>query len=272
MEIDAVEHLIFGIHPIEEALRGEQKLERLYVCRERTGKALAEILRRAKAQGVDVRFEPWERLNARVRGQADGQAGATPLHQGVVGLTATYRYADLAELLAAAARRPEPPFLLALDQIQDPHNLGAMLRSAECAGVHGVILTKHKSAAVTPTVVKVSAGATAHLPVCRVTNLAAALEELQQQRIWVVGTAGTAPQRYDAVDWTTPVAIVIGNEEKGLRRLVAEKCDLVVSIPLAGKIAALNASAASAIVMFEVRRQRNAKSMGEHSYKEDHGG
>ena len=182
-----------------------------------------------------------------------------PSHQGVVGITTTYDYTAFEELLSTVQQQQEPPFLLLLDQIQDPHNLGAILRSAECAGVHGVIITKNKSVGVTPTVIKVSAGAAAYIPVCRVTNLASAIEELKKNEIWVVGTSSTAQQRYDTVDFTMPVAIVIGNEEKGLRRLVAERCDMLVSIPLYGKISSLNASVSSAVVMFEVRRQRSIK-------------
>jgi 23S rRNA (guanosine2251-2'-O)-methyltransferase len=256
---ESVNSLIFGVHPILEALRGAQKLERLYVSNGRKGKVLEDILRLAKRQGVEVRFEPWERLTARVQSEAAVRTGVEIVHQGVVGLAATYPYVEFKELLAIAQKQSEPPFLLVLDQIQDPHNLGAILRSAECAGVHGIILPKHKAASVTPTVVKVSAGAAAYLPVCRVTNLADTLAELQKNRIWVVGAVSTAPQLYDQIDFVMPVAIVIGNEEKGLRRLVAEQCDFVTTIPLYGKIASLNASVASAILMFEARRQRKIK-------------
>ena len=261
MDTGKVDHLIFGIHPVQEALRSGKKLERLYVSRDRKGKAIADILNLAKSQGIEVRFEPWERLTARMQGKGT-LSGADRSHQGVVGLTTTYVYLALEDLLSQIQQRAEPPFLLVLDQIQDPHNLGAILRSAECAGVHGVIIPKRKSAEITPTVMKVSAGAAAYIPVCRVTNLAMTIEALKQHGIWVVGTASTAQPCYTDVDLTMASAIVIGNEEKGLRRLVAEKCDLLVSIPLHGKISALNASVASAILMFEVRRQRGAKSMG----------
>ena len=241
--------IIFGIHPIQEALRSGRKIERLYVSQQRKGRSLTDILALAKAQHVDVRFEPWEKLTSR----AGGKTG----HQGVIGIVASFSYVAFEELLASLEQRKEPPFFLVLDQIQDPHNLGAILRSAECAGVHGVIIPKRKSAEVTPTVVKVSAGATAYIPVCRVTNLASTVDILKKHGIWVFGTSDKAQQPYTATDFTVPVAIVIGNEEKGIRRLVAEKCDMSVSIPLCGKIFSLNASVSSAILAFEVRRQRN---------------
>jgi 23S rRNA (guanosine2251-2'-O)-methyltransferase len=253
------ETLIFGIHPIEEALRSGQKLERLYVSNGRKGKALADIVQMAKSLGVDVHFEPWDRLASRVQSHVGHASGEGISHQGVVGMVAAYAYVALEDVLLRIQDHDESPFLLLLDNLQDPHNLGAILRTAECAGVHGVIITRHKSVGVTPTVIKASAGATAYIPVCRVTNLVATIEALKAQGFWIVGTSHTAPQRYDTVDLTVPVAIVIGNEEKGIRKLVAENCDMLVSIPLSGRISSLNASVASAIVMFEVRRQRNKK-------------
>jgi 23S rRNA (guanosine2251-2'-O)-methyltransferase len=264
---EKVSDLIFGIHPVLEALRSGKKLERLYISRGRKGKTLSEILHLAKSQGVEVRFEPWERLTSRLKKQNKFRTleqdkfctpeGKIASHQGVIGFMAAYSYVAFEDLISKTQEHNEPPFLMLLDQIQDPHNLGAILRSAECAGVHGVIITKDKSVSVTSTVVKVSAGATEYIPVCRVTNLVSIIEELKKNGIWVVGTSGAAQQCYTAVDFTMPIAIVIGNEEKGIRRLVAEKCDLLVSIPLYGQISSLNASVSSAIVMFEVRRQRN---------------
>jgi 23S rRNA (guanosine2251-2'-O)-methyltransferase len=242
------DNIIFGIHPVQEALRSGTTFERLYISEGRRGKPLSDILHLAKTRNVDVRFEPWERLNTRV--------GKKDSHQGVVALLAAYDYVEFEDVLARAQHADSPFFLLLLDQIQDPHNLGAMLRSAECAGVQGVILTKHKASGVTPTAIKVSAGATSYLPVCRVTNLGRAIDDLKEAGVWVVGTSDKAAERYTDVDLTIPIAIVIGNEEKGLRRLVAEKCDLLVSIPLHGRISSLNASVAAGILLFEVCRQR----------------
>lgn len=275
MGTEKVSDIIFGIHPVLEALRSEKKFERLYISRGRKGKALSEILHLAESQGVEVRFEPWERLTSRLQKQnkfrtpeqnkfrTPGQnkfrtpEGKMASHQGVIGFMAAYSYVAFEDLISKTQEYNEPPFLLLLDHIQDPHNLGAILRSAECAGVHGVIITKDKSVGMTPTVMKVSAGAAAYLPVCRITNLVSIIEELKKNGIWVVGTSNAVQQCYVTVDFTMPVAIVIGNEEKGIRRLVAEKCDLLISIPMYGQISSLNASVSSAVVMFEVRRQRN---------------
>ncbi len=240
--------IIFGIHPVHEALRSGEQLERLYIAQGRQAKGLSDLFDLAKAARLEVRIEPWDQLTKR--------AGGAASHQGVVALRATFAYVELEDLLVSVTNSGAMPFLLVLDQIQDPHNLGAILRSAECAGVQGVILPKRKAAEVTATVVKVSAGATAYVPVCRVTNLAATLEELKRRGIWVAGTTANAVQTYTQADFTMPVAVVIGNEEKGMRPLVTEKCDVLVSIPLYGKIASLNASVASALLMFEVRRQR----------------
>jgi len=243
-----VSDIVFGIHAVQEALRSEKQLDRLYVSQGRKGKAIHDILEVAKARRLDVRFEPWERLTAR--------SGGSTSHQGVVGMIASFTYIAFEDLLASFPDLNEPAFLLVLDQIQDPHNLGAILRSAECAGVHGVILPARKSVEITPTVIKVSAGAASYIPVCRVTNLASTIDILKEHGVWVIGAADNAQQSYLQTDLTTPVALVIGNEEKGMRRLVTEKCDLVVSIPLYGKISSLNASVASAVLAFEVRRQR----------------
>lgn len=251
METGKVSEIIFGIHPVQEALRSGKKFDRLYISQGRKGKGLTEILALAKSRRIEVRFEPWERLTSRV--------GAAASHQGVIGVTSSFLYRAFEDLLVTFPQYDEPPFLLLLDQIQDPHNLGAILRSAECAGVHGVIIPKRKAVDITPTVVKASAGATAYIPVCRVTNLASTIERLKERGIWVVGTSGSAQQQYTTIDFTVPVALVIGNEEKGMRRLVAEKCDMLAAIPLYGKIASLNASVSSALLMFEVRRQRNLK-------------
>lgn len=240
--------IIFGIHAVQEALRGGRQLDRLYVSQGRKGKVIYDILELARTRRLEVRFEPWERLTTRSGGNAS--------HQGIVGVIASFTYVALEDLLASLHNFNEPAFLLILDQIQDPHNLGAILRSAECAGVHGVILPTRKSAEITPTVIKVSAGATSYIPVCRVTNLASTLDILKEHGVWVIGAADHAQQSYLQTDLTAPVALVIGNEEKGMRRLVTEKCDLVVSIPVYGKISSLNASVASAVLAFEVRRQR----------------
>ena len=243
--------IIFGVHPVLEALRSGTPLERLYVVKGKKSRVLSDILALAKAQGLDYRFEPWERLTKRTDGNSR--------HQGILALRGTaFSYASLDGLFERASQMNEAAFFVVLDQIQDPHNLGAILRTAECAGVHGVILAKRNAAEVTSAAMKVAAGAASHIPVCRVTNIASTIETLKERHIWVVGTSGEATQTYTASDLSVAIAVVIGNEEKGIRRLVAEKCDFMVSIPMYGKISSLNASISGALMMFEVRRQRNA--------------
>jgi 23S rRNA (guanosine2251-2'-O)-methyltransferase len=243
--------IIFGIHPVLEALRSGKDVERLYLGKGKRTKAISDIQSLAKARRIECRFEPWERLSKRIDGNSK--------HQGIVAVCReAFSYASLEDIFARIETRKEAAFLLILDRIQDPHNLGAILRTAECAGVHGVILARRNAAEVTPTAVKVSAGAAAYIPVCRVTNIVSTIESLKKRQIWVVGTSGDAEQQYTASDLTVPLAVVIGNEEKGMRRLVAEKCDFMVSIPMYGKISSLNASISSALMMFEVRRQRSA--------------
>lgn len=250
-EPEILNDIIFGIHPVLEALRSGKEIERLYIGKGKKSNSISEILAFAKAHHIECRFEPWERLTKRTGGNSK--------HQGTIALCRqAFSYASLEDLFARASQKNETPFFVILDQIQDPHNLGAILRTAECAGVHGVILAKRNAAEVTPTAMKVSAGAAAYIPVCRVTNIASTIDQLKQQQLWVVGTSGDAPQKYTASDFTVPLAVVIGNEEKGMRRLVAEKCDFMVSIPLYGKISSLNASISSALMMYEVRRQRDA--------------
>ena len=240
--------IIWGIHPVQEALRGGAAIDRIYIGEGRKGAGIHEIISEAKARGIDVRFEPHERLAKRAQGNAS--------HQGVVAVAMTFEYASLEMLLNVAKQRGEPPFLIVLDQIQDPHNFGAILRSAECAGAHGVIIAKRKAAEVTPIVVKAAAGATAHLPICRVTNIAETLEKLKQHGLWIIGSSDQAAQAFTDADLTGAIALVIGNEGEGIRRLVADRCDLMVSIPLHGRVSSLNASVASALLAFEVRRQR----------------
>ncbi len=241
-----MKELMFGIHPVQEALRSGAQILRLHVSRGRKGKALDEILTLAKSRHIEVRFESWDHLTSRAEGKTS--------HQGVIAVTSSFSYCALDEMLAR--QQQEAGFLLVLDQIQDPHNFGAILRSAECAGVHGVIIPKRKAVDVTATVLKASAGAATYMPVCRVTNIATTLETLKQHGIWVIGTSGDAPQEYTEIDLTDPVALVVGNEEKGMRRLVTKKCDLLARIPMYGHISSLNVSVSAALFMYETRRQR----------------
>ena len=168
-------------------------------------------------------------------------------------------YADLDDVLQAAAERGEAPLLIVLDEIEDPHNLGSILRTAECAGAHGVVIPKRRSVGLTAAVAKTSAGAVEHVPVARVTNIAQTIERLKREGIWTVAAVGGAERTIHDIDLTVPVALVIGNEHKGIGRLVRETCDLEAGIPMYGRIASLNASVAAGIMMYEAVRQRRLR-------------
>ena len=236
--------LIYGRNPVLEALRSNRRIERILLARgvKRSG-AIERILARAQERGIPVEWVE--------RAALDRMAAS---HQGVAAEVAPFRYADVAEMLALAKRHGELPLLLALDHIQDVHNLGALIRTAEAVGVHGVIIPERRAAGITPAVFKTSAGAVAHLPVAQVTNLARTLRELKEAGLWIVGLDMAAEQDYDTLDWAMPVCIVVGSEGEGLHRLVRETCDLLVRLPMRGKVASLNAAVAGSIVLYTAWR------------------
>jgi 23S rRNA (guanosine2251-2'-O)-methyltransferase len=176
--------------------------------------------------------------------------------QGVVAIVGTKKYVELEDILAKAAAKAEVPFVIVLDEIQDPQNLGALIRTAECAGAHGIVIPKHSAASVNQTVAKTSAGASEYMLVAKVTNIAVTLEELKEKGFWVVGTDSEGGKDYALLDYSSPIALVIGNEGSGIRKLVKEKCDFLAKIPLFGNVESLNASVAGALVMYEVVRKR----------------
>lgn len=181
----------------------------------------------------------------------------TGQHQGVVAQVAAYEYAELDELYKAAEERNEQPFFLILDELEDPHNLGSIMRTADAVGAHGIVIPKRRAVGLTTTVAKASTGAIEHIPVARVTNLARTLEEMKERGIWVVGTDASAREDYRNMDGNMPLALVIGSEGKGMGRLVKEKCDFLIKLPMAGKVTSLNASVAAGLLMYEVYRKRN---------------
>ena len=184
------------------------------------------------------------------------QMSLTHAHQGIIAQTAAHAYASVEDMLALAESRGEPPLLVICDELSDPHNLGAILRSAECAGAHGVIIPKRRSAGLTPVVAKASAGALEYIPVARVPNIPRVLQELQSRGVWVYGTAADGDRELYDADLQGPAAIVIGNEGTGMGRLVRQSCDVLVRIPMRGRISSLNASAAAAVLLYEAVRQR----------------
>jgi 23S rRNA (guanosine2251-2'-O)-methyltransferase len=234
--------IIYGINPVLEALRGGRAKELRMGAR--SGGRLQQLIDLAAKRGVRVRRVPTETLDREARGG---------VHQGVVAVVEDAREYSLSDLVQGAEG---PPLLVVLDGIEDPHNLGAILRTADAAGAHGVVIQSRRAAALGGAAAKASAGAVAHVRIAEVVNIARALEELKEDGVWTVGLAGEAELSYDNVNMTGPVAIVLGAEGDGLRRLVRERCDFLVSIPMLGHVASLNVSVAAGVTLFEAVRQR----------------
>ena len=240
--------VVAGRNPVVEVLSGERDVERIFIADGSEG-SVSKIVALAREQGVIVDFVPKEKIDAMAPGVK---------HQGVVAKVSEYKYADMEDVFARVEASGEDPFIIILDEISDPHNLGAIIRTAECAGAHGVVIPKRRAASLTQTVALSAAGAIENMPVVQVTNLARTIEELQAKGIWV-GAADMDGETYYEANLTGPIAIVIGNEGKGVGRLVKEKCDFVLSIPMYGKINSLNASNAAAVLMYGIRRARTGE-------------
>ena len=239
--------IIEGRNAVTEALRAGTPIDKIYLARGETDAALGHIASTARSKGVVVVECDRRKLDGMSR---------THSHQGVIALAAVREYASVDDILEAARAKGEPPLIVVCDELSDPHNLGAVIRTAECAGAHGVIIPKRRSAGLTAVVAKTSAGAVSHVPVARVANLPALLKELKEAGVWVFGTAADGDRRLYDADLKGPAAIVIGSEGDGMGRLVAETCDFKVRIPMRGKLNSLNASAAAAILLYEAVRQR----------------
>ena len=245
------EELIAGKHSVVEALKAGRSINKIWIAEGTQQKQMQPILIEAKNRGVVVQTADKRKLDTLVPGIQ---------HQGVVAQAAPYVYVEVEDLLAAAAAKDEDPFLIILDEIEDPHNLGSILRTADCTGVHGVIIPKRRSAQVNATVSKTSAGAAEYVPVARVTNLAQTMEKLKEAGVWIAGTdVQTDSEIYDTDVFKGPLALVIGNEGEGMGRLVREKCDVLIKLPMQGRINSLNASVAAGVVMYEVLRQRSGR-------------
>lgn len=241
--------ILYGLHAIREALRaGARPLQRLLV--QRTDLQFAEIVREAKAKRIPVHIEPLAVFDRLVPGGK---------HQGVVAFVAAKSYSSTEEILERARSRGEAPLLVILDGVEDPHNLGAILRTAEAAGVHGVFIPERRAAGLTPVVAKVSAGALDYMLVARVVNVSRLIEELKQSGIWIYAVEPTAGKLYTGIDMSGPIAFVLGGEGEGIRPGVLKECDDRVAIPMKGKVESLNVSAAAAVTLFEVVRQRVIK-------------
>lgn len=239
---------IEGRIPVMEALKAGREINKLLVAKGAKEGSIREVLAMARRAGVVIQEVDRARLDAMAQGRS---------HQGVIALVAAHRYADVEAILHRAGEAGEDPLVLVLDGIEDPQNLGSLLRTADAAGVHGVIIPERRAVGLTETVAKVSAGAVEYVPVARVTNLARTLDELKERGLWVVGTHQDAPELYHQARLTGPLAVVIGSEGKGIGRLVAQKCDFMVRLPMLGHVSSLNAAVAGAVLLYEIRRQRD---------------
>ncbi|HRP93618.1 MAG TPA: 23S rRNA (guanosine(2251)-2'-O)-methyltransferase RlmB [Ignavibacteriaceae bacterium] len=255
--------LIIGRKPVLEALNSDEELSQVFILFGQEGGIIDAIRAAAKKKGIKVNQVPYEKFR---------QITQSKIAQGVAAIKSSQRYYILQEITQSAQSKIELhkkalslgeglgeafPLLLILDSIQDTHNVGAILRSADCSGVDGIIVTKHNSAPINETVVKTSAGASEHVKIAQVNNLSQTIDELKQNGFWIVGSYLEGAKDYTKVDYKMPIAVIVGNEEKGIRKLTADKCDYLVRIPMKGKIQSLNVSVATGVLLFEILRQRN---------------
>ncbi|MGN7297268.1 23S rRNA (guanosine(2251)-2'-O)-methyltransferase RlmB [Ferdinandcohnia sp. SAFN-114] len=238
---------IIGKNPVIEALKSERDINKIWIAEGSNRGQMNQITSLAKEGNVLVQFVPKKKIDQMVEGN----------HQGVVAQVAAYEYAEVDDILTAAEKRNEAPFIILLDELEDPHNLGSILRTADAVGAHGVIIPKRRAVGLTATVAKASTGAIEYIPVARVTNLARTIDELKDRGVWIVGTDAKGKEDYRNVDGKMPIGLVIGSEGRGMGRLVKEKCDFLLHLPMQGKVTSLNASVAASLLMYEVYRKRN---------------
>jgi 23S rRNA (guanosine2251-2'-O)-methyltransferase len=238
---------IGGRNPVMEALRAGRDINKLWVQEGAQKGSIQQILAKAKELGIPVQMVPKRKIEQMVPEN----------HQGVAASVAAYQYAEVDDLFAKAEQSGEPPFFLLLDELEDPHNLGSIMRTADAVGAHGIIIPKRRSVSLTATAAKASTGAIEYIPVARVTNLARTMEELKERGVWIAGTDASGADDYRQFDGTMPLCLVIGSEGRGISRLVKEKCDFLVQLPMSGHVTSLNASVAAALLMYEVYRKRH---------------
>ncbi|MBO8178411.1 MAG: 23S rRNA (guanosine(2251)-2'-O)-methyltransferase RlmB [Bacillus sp. (in: Bacteria)] len=239
--------LIAGKNPVIEALKSNREINKIWIAEGSQRGQMQQVLKLAKQANVLVQFVPKQKIDQMFSGN----------HQGVVAQVAAYQYAELDDLFQRAEEKGEAPFFILLDELEDPHNLGSILRTADAVGAHGIIIPKRRSVGLTTTVAKASTGAIEYVPVTRVTNMARTIDELKELGVWIVGTDAKGTKDYRQLDGTLPLALVIGSEGKGIGRLVKEKCDFLVHLPMSGHVTSLNASVAASLLMYEVYRKRH---------------
>lgn len=239
--------LIIGRKPVLEALNSDEEVSQVFILFGQTGGIIDAIRVAAKKKGIKVSQVPFEKFR---------QITQSKIAQGVAASKSEQKFYDLYEIISES-KKSQYPLLLILDSIQDTHNVGAILRSADCSGVDGIIITKNNSAPINETVVKTSAGASEHVKITLINNLAQTIDELKKKGFWIVGSYLEGAKDYTSVDYKMSIALIVGNEEKGIRKLTADKCDYLVRIPMKGKIQSLNVSVATGVLLFEILRQRN---------------
>lgn len=247
VEIQEREDIVIGRNAVIETLKGDRTVETLYISNSKLEGSINTIVSIAKEKKILIKEVDKRKLDSMCEGEA---------HQGVIAKITPYRYSEVSDILALAEERGEAPFIVILDEIEDPHNLGSIVRTAELFGVHGIIIPKRRSASVSTTVYKSSVGAIEHVKIAKVTNINTVIEELKEQGIWVYGADIRATEYSYQVDFSGPCAIIIGNEGRGISKLTVQKCDKLIKIPMVGKINSLNASVAGGIIMYEVLKGR----------------
>ncbi|AOT71148.1 23S rRNA (guanosine(2251)-2'-O)-methyltransferase RlmB [Geosporobacter ferrireducens] len=241
---------IEGRNPVLEALKAEREIDKIFIAKGAEQGSVQKIVGVAKDRGIPIQYVERQKLD---------QISESHAHQGIIAFVAAYRYVEVDEILESAARKEESPFIVILDEITDPHNLGSILRTANAAGVHGVIIPKRRAVGLTAVVAKTSAGAIEYVPVAKVSNISQTIEYLKEKGLWVVGADMDGQSTYYEQDLTGNVALVIGSEGQGIGRLIKEKCDFIVRIPMKGQLSSLNASVAASLLMYEVMRQRDRR-------------
>lgn len=239
--------IIGGKNPVLEALRADRDINKIWIAEGVQKRAIAELLQLANERKVIVQFVPKKKI--------DGLTDSN--HQGIAAAVAAYNYAELDDLFKVAESRSEDPFFLILDELEDPHNLGSIMRTADAVGAHGLIIPKRRAVGLTAVVAKSSTGAIEHIPVVRVNNLSQIVDELKKRGVWIAGTDAKESVDYRRMDASLPLAVIIGSEGKGMSRILREKCDFLYQLPMVGHVTSLNASVAASLLMYEVYRKRH---------------
>ncbi|HHT7188478.1 TPA: 23S rRNA (guanosine(2251)-2'-O)-methyltransferase RlmB [Bacillus cereus] len=238
---------IIGRNPVIEALRSGRDINKIWIAEGAAKGQVQIVLALAKENKIILQHAPKKKLDQLVEGN----------HQGVIAQVAAYQYAELEDLFKVAEKSNEDPFFLILDEIEDPHNLGSIMRTADATGAHGIIIPKRRAVGLTASVAKASTGAIEYIPVARVTNLSRTIDELKERGLWIAGTDAKGKTDYRNLDGTMPIGLVIGSEGKGMSRIIGEKCDFLITLPMVGKVTSLNASVAASLLMYEVYRKRH---------------